>query len=79
VITTFPLELHLKPESHKCVVVPWEQFRDGRGFARAFEKMSEEFHLENNVTVVLYRRTRLTTREDVAELESDLRKAGMIQ
>jgi hypothetical protein len=79
VLTTFPLDLHLKPESHKCVVVPWEQFRDGRGFARAFERMADEFHLDNNVTAVLYRRTRPTTREDLAELEDDLKKSGLLK
>jgi hypothetical protein len=79
VLTTFPLDLHLKPDSHKCVVVPWEQFRDGRGFARAFERMAEEFHLDNNVTAVLYRRTRPTTREDLTELEEDLKKSGLLK
>jgi hypothetical protein len=79
VVTTDPVQLHLPPASHKCVVVPWEQFRDGRGIARAFERTSDEFVLENSIKVHVYRRTRPTTREDVAELESDLRSAGMIK
>jgi hypothetical protein len=79
VLTTFPLDLHLEPESQKCVTVPWAQFRDGRGFARAFERMPEEFHLEKSVTAVLYRRTRLTTREDITELEADLLKSGLVK
>ncbi|NBV85572.1 MAG: hypothetical protein EBS01_04765, partial [Verrucomicrobia bacterium] len=79
VVTTDPVELHLPPSSHKCVVVPWEEFRDGRGIARAFERTSEEFVLENNIKVHVYRRTRPTTREDVMELESDLRSKGMIK
>jgi hypothetical protein len=78
VITTDPIQLHLPPSSHKCVTVPWNQFKEGRGIARAFERTSEEFTLENNIKAFVYRRTRPTTQEDVAELESDLRKSGLI-
>jgi len=78
VVTTDPIQLHLRPSSHRCVTVPWDQFKEGRGIARAFERTSEEFTLENNIKAFVYRRTRPTTREDVAELESDLRKSGLI-
>lgn len=78
VVTTDPIQLHLPPSSHRCVTVPWNQFNEGRGIARAFERTSEEFTLENNIKAFVYRRTRPTTREDVAELEGDLRKSGLI-
>jgi hypothetical protein len=78
VLTTYPIELHLPVASHKCVTTPWEHFRDNRGIARAFERIPEEFQLENGVKAVIYRRTRLLTKDDVGELETDLKKSGLI-
>jgi hypothetical protein len=78
VLVTDPIQLHLAPSSHRSVTVPWNEFREGRGIARAFEKANEEFTLENNIKVFVYRRTRLTTREDLAEFERDLRESGLI-
>jgi hypothetical protein len=78
VLVTDPIQLHLPPSSHRCLTVPWNEFNEGRGIARAFEKANEEFTLENNIKVFVYRRTRLTTQEDLVEFESDLRKSGLI-
>lgn len=79
VITTDPIQLHLSPAQQKAVTVPWEEFRDGRGIAKAFERTAEVFQLENQVKAYVYRRTRPTTREDVSELEEDLRKSGLLK
>jgi hypothetical protein len=79
VVTTFPVELHLKPDSQKCVTVAWEQFKDGRGFAKAFERMSDEFVLADGSKAVIFWRVHPSTREEVMELEKDLRVSGLLE
>jgi len=79
VVTTFPVELHLKPNSQKCVTVAWEHFKDGRGFAKAFERMSDEFVLADGSKAVIFWRVHPSTREEVMELEKDLRASGLLK
>jgi len=79
VVTTLPLEVHLKPDAQRCVSVAWRQFRDGRGFAKAFQQISDEFVLANGSKAMIFWRVRPSMREELLELETDLRDSGLLK
>jgi hypothetical protein len=79
VLTSETLETHLRPETQKCVSVPWLQFHEERGYARGFEKLPDKFHLNHGVEAVIFKRTRASFPLEVKELEQDLRAAGLLK
>ena len=73
VVLARPVQTHLDPDRQQVVVIPAECFLDGRGIARAFERVPVTFELEAGVSVDIYRRTRPIAPEEVADLSNRLR------
>lgn len=61
VIVATPFQHHLPPEEQDVVKVAVDAFTEDWEIARDFQHLPEQFVLENNVDVSIYRRTRSTS------------------
>jgi hypothetical protein len=58
VLVADPPQTHLRPEEQQTIVLPAEALRTGTGVGAAFDRLPDEFRLQNGVTVRAYRRAR---------------------
>jgi hypothetical protein len=72
VLVASPIQYHLRPEDQQVVGLPAASFLQGQNIARAFARQPEEFHLDQGVTVFVYRKVRPVKPEEIAELHECL-------
>jgi hypothetical protein len=74
VITSDPILLSRRPEDQQVVRIPAEDMLSGSGIGAAFERLPDTFELEGQVEVIIFRRVRPNTVEEIADLTEKLRK-----
>ena len=67
VIVAEPMQTHLAVEQ-KVIAVPYRLFHDGTGFAQAFTRDPEIFHLDHGIQVYIFERTRASTAGEIQAL-----------
>jgi len=75
VVVGAPGQLHLRPEDQQVMAIPIAQFLDRTGYAAAFRRRPETYHLEDGVTAYLFERARPSTRAEIGSLVRTLRAA----
>ena len=63
-----PPQTHLRPDDQQAILLVDHDMLTGEGIGRAFERVGEEFHLAEGLTLIAYRRMRLVSDEEVSEL-----------
>jgi hypothetical protein len=63
VIIASPFQHHLPPEEQDVVKVVLDAFTENWELAQDFKRLTDQFFLDENVVVTIYRRTRLTSPE----------------
>ena len=75
VITTDPVQIHLRADEQRVVVEPARSFRDGTDIALGFQRLPVTFTLDGGVRAFVFERIRTTTVEELEGLSSRLREA----
>lgn len=69
IVVADPVQLHLGEQNQQVVVLPYNEFINNEGIAKAFKKLPQKFTLENDVNVYIYEKQRdITTEEKQALL-----------
>lgn len=71
VLVADPIQTHLEKEQ-KVLTVPARMFLQGRGFARAFARDTQIFHLDRNVRVYIFERVRPSSPEEIQQLHDEI-------
>jgi hypothetical protein len=71
VLLAEPLQTHLAVVQ-KDVAVPFRMFHDGTGFAQAFTRDPEIFHLDHGIQVYIFERTRASTAGEIQKLHDEI-------
>jgi len=74
VVVCDPPQVHQGVENQQVVVEPARQILAGEGFGAAFERLTDEFVLDEGTKTYLYMRTRPIKPADVAALSAALRR-----
>jgi len=75
VVVPDPVQINMRPEDQRVVVMPTESFLEGRDLARAYRRLPEVFRLEVGVEVSVFERFRPPEPEEIRELSDRLREA----
>jgi hypothetical protein len=71
VVLAEPIQSHLIAEQ-KVIAVPFRMFSQGTGFAQAFTRDPEIFHLDQGIRVSIFERTRASTPGEIQELREEI-------
>jgi hypothetical protein len=71
VLLAEPVQTHLGTEQ-RDVAVPYHLFHDGTGFAQAFTRDPEIFHLDHGIEVTIFERTRASTAGELQALHDEI-------
>lgn len=71
VLVADPIQTHLQKEQ-KVLTVPAQMFLEDRGFARAFTRDPQIFHLDHDVRVYTFERVRPSTPEEIKQLHDEI-------
>jgi hypothetical protein len=74
VITSNPSQFSRPPSDHQVIRIPSESLMKGEGIGAAFERLPESFRLDNGVEVLLFRRIRPNTADEVADMSNKLKR-----
>ncbi len=70
IIVGDPVQTHLDPAHQQTVVVPSREMLAGQGIGARFHRTGEVFHLENNVSAVVFERIAPLDGADIAGLQA---------
>jgi hypothetical protein len=74
VVVPRPAQYNMRPEDQQVILIPTASFLSGDGIARAFERLAEEFELEDGVQVSVFVRRSTITQSQVDQLSGQLRE-----
>jgi hypothetical protein len=73
VITTNPVQFSRDPSDQHVIRIPAESLMKSEGIGAAFEQLPETFQLDGGVEVLIFRRTRQNTAEEMLDLSNKLK------
>ena len=71
-IVADPVQYHLGADNQHLVTVLAKPVLEGTGIGTAYERLDVSFHLQDGVTVYIYRRTRDITAEEYRAISDEL-------
>ncbi|QJD31205.1 hypothetical protein [Methylococcus geothermalis] len=79
IILATPIQYHLRPEDQRVIAIPAEAIQTGRTIGAAFKALPGDFHLDNDVRVVMYEKIRPIEPEESQAVANEFRKFYSIQ